>query len=113
MAIVTVRHLPENKLRDMNSLSGNDEIVSMVNEEMRNNNYIRVAELEVTSTIDDCLNLAFKETQNLHQPWVQNADVQVEDFCKEGCRSTSVGDVIQIRGVSYAVMPVGFKELPN
>jgi len=54
---------------------------------------------------------AYKLTNSIQHPWYKNTDIQVNENVQNGCRSTSIGDVIQIAGESYVVMSIGFKHL--
>ncbi len=65
--------------------------------------FAEVAQLEA-----DSLNAAFAASQNLEDSWLKNPTVVSN---REGCRSTSVGDVIVEDGIAYLVERVGFRKL--
>lgn len=60
----------------------------------------------VAGVLTDDLDAAYHYTQNIHDPWVQNP--QVEVATPGGKRSTSVGDVFEKDGEFFVVAPVGF-----
>ena len=72
--------------------------------------------MAVTPAIDEALELAYMMTNTIHAPWVDNDAVQISAEVKErgGCRSTSMGDILQLRDTDakvwgrYTVAMFGF-----
>lgn len=57
---------------------------------------------------DAALERAFELTNHIHQNWTLNKEI-VKAY-KEKNRSTSVGDLIECKGIVYQVGPFGFHE---
>lgn len=51
---------------------------------------------------EDALEAVYCKTQNISAPWNR----------EKPCRSTSVGDVLEIGGEYFSVAPIGFTRLP-
>jgi hypothetical protein len=110
--LITIRHLPRETYRDMSCIYDDEQRARFAKEELKNNNYIRVADIElIDENIDKSLSLAYELTNSIDSAWYDNADIDVANNAKEGCRSTSVGDIIQIQGKSYMVAGCGFIEI--
>jgi len=110
--IVTVRQL-ENT-REMNFSCNDEERLEIARDELKHNRYIRVANFEINkekSELKAVLNIAYKVTNTVVNAWYENPNLEVSDYAKNGCRSTSIGDIIQVNGVSYMVAECGFIEL--
>lgn len=63
--------------------------------------YLHVATVEC-----DGADAAFEATNTIERPWWHNQGVRSH---VGPCRSTSVGDVVVVHGVSWVCMPVGWK----
>ena len=63
-----------------------------------------------TYTLDKLLDQVFELTNTIDKYWWENEQV-IKIFTKEGCRSTSVGDIIKIDDDFWRVAPVGFDKL--
>ena len=111
--LVTIRHLPREAYRDMSCIYDENERLQFAKEQLKNNNYVRVAEFEPLndSSIDELLSIAYEITNSLQESWYLSGETVVSEIAKGGCRSTSVGDIIQIRGASFMVDSFGFTEL--
>jgi len=110
--LVTVRHLPREAYRDISCIYDEGERLVFAKDQLKHNNYIRVADIEIkTHSINKALNLAFEVTNSIDVPWYLADDIDVAESAQEGCRSTSVGDIIQILGISYMVAGCGFTEI--
>lgn len=59
--------------------------------------------------IDQKLEKAYMLTNSIHDAWWNNK--HVKKLVDGGCRSTSVGDKINVGGCQYLVSPVGFEEV--
>jgi hypothetical protein len=64
------------------------------------------------------LEFAYERTNTIFNPWRENSEVEylvTENLtpccCKEGCRSSSVGDVIEIDDVAYRCASVGWEKI--
>jgi len=73
---------------------------------------------KVTPDLSQCLVHIFRYTNSIDKEWWQENPIGIEiDPCfnGEGCRSTSVGDVIidNETGIIRSVCGVGFKEIPR
>jgi len=79
--------------------------------------YVVVADIDFdTNTIKRTLDVAYTWTQNecSTKGWVQEAEsFEGNEVYIEGERSTSVGDIFEINGVNYVIMPFGFLEIIN
>ena len=64
--------------------------------------FTAVAKLE-NATLED----SFMLTNSINSPWYENEGV-TKLFKGDGCRSTSVGDVVEEGGVYFVVTNVGF-----
>lgn len=67
--------------------------------------YDLVAEVDTNS-----LDVAYERTNSIQGPWWDNEDV-VAKFDGEGCRSTSVGDVVEVNGKFFIVDSFGFQPM--
>ncbi len=72
-------------------------------EQFDRDKFTSVGVLSTDLSGDDALEAIYCRTQNLSAPWNPNAP----------CRSTSVGDVMEIEGEYYSVAPCGFTRLPQ
>ncbi|MCK5535400.1 MAG: hypothetical protein KAI79_01160 [Bacteroidales bacterium] len=111
MAYVTVRHLPQNEFGTMNCKFNDEDRYNFAQECLNNNNYIRVADLVLSGYPDDICNEAYHLTNSIDNAWYENPDIQISESASKGCRSTSIGDIIQIAGITYLVQSVGFQEM--
>jgi hypothetical protein len=68
-------------------------------------NYDLVAEVET-----DKLSEAFRLTNTIDNPWWENPSVE-KKFLSSGCRSTSIGDIVEINGDFYKCAPIGWTSL--
>lgn len=57
------------------------------------------------------LESAYRLTNTVDFSWYKNLNIGVTEFAAEGCRSTSIGDVIEMDGINYMVDGCGFKKL--
>ena len=109
--LVTIKHLPQSALRDISCIYDKDELLNFAKDYNRNNEYIRVADIEFKDDLDNPLDLAFEITNSITEAWYENEDISVSEAAKTGCRSTSKGDIIMIDGRSFIVSTFGFTEL--
>ena len=110
--LVTVRHLTREDYREASCLYDDEELLEFVKGVVRNNNAITVADMEILNNSENgMLSEAFENTNSITGPWYLNNNVTPSDIARGGCRSTSAGDIIQIRGVMFMVARFGFKKL--
>ena len=111
---ITVKHLPKEYKRDMSCIYDDKEIESFIKEVIKNNDMIRVADIVSSNNITDIdyiLEQAFRLTNSIESSWYLNKDIDVADIAKDGCRSTSKGDIIMVDGETYIVTTYGFTKL--
>ena len=108
--LVTIRHLPKEAYRDMSCIYNEDERVAFAKDQLIHNNYLRVAEFYADED-EKYLSIAYELTNSIQTPWYESPYLQVANSAKEGCRSTSIGDIIQVEGRSYMVAGCGFTEI--
>ena len=68
--------------------------------------YRHVATVECDDADATWRYVAFERTNTIERPWWQNDGVRSH---VGPCRSTSVGDVVVVRGVSWVCLPVGWE----
>ena len=108
---VTIRHLPQEELRNVRGAIGT-EVLEIASKVFRNNSYIRVADVVIkTHKMQRALSLAFEMTNSCETPWYKAEDLDITEEAQKGCRSTSVGDLIQVDGRKFVVSSFGFEEL--
>ena len=108
MAYTTIRHLPNKEFREMSNIFDEEKRLAYATKCLENNLYERVADAVLGGSLTEILNEAFEITNSVVGPWYENTDLMVPSELREGCRSTSVGDIIQIAGESYMVAGCGF-----
>jgi len=61
------------------------------------------------------LELAYRFTNSIEKPWVENANVDPMGpaFTEGRCRSSSVGDIFEIKGKRFKVVNVGFDAIDD
>jgi len=111
MAYVTVRHLVGEDRRNMTCIYNEDERIAYTKDALKDNRYERVVDLELGGSLLDILEEAFKLTNSVYNPWYLNKDISTDNKTRKGCRSTSVGDVVQVNGETYMVNAFGFKHI--
>jgi hypothetical protein len=80
---------------------------------------IKVAEIIINGTRQECLNSAFKMTQNIESSWSRSknfklfVELPVYEGVVFGLRSTSISDHISVDGVEFYVDTIGFLEIVN
>lgn len=71
------------------------------------------ADLSLVAEVNtDNLNTAYRDTNTIDQYWWENQGV-TRKFEGEGCRSTSVGDVMEKDGEFFVVAMCGFEKLED
>jgi len=63
-----------------------------------------------TYTVDKLLDQVYELTNSIYKYWWENEQV-IKIFTKEGCRSTSVGDIIKIDDDFWRVASFGFDKI--
>lgn len=72
--------------------------------------YEHVATIDTTEVeLSDILERAYSRTNSYEMPWFKDPRNRPTAKASEGCRSTSVGDVLEFAGVKYVVDSFGFK----
>jgi hypothetical protein len=67
--------------------------------------------VSVASITTDSLDKAYERTNNIDQSWVKNNGVTVDQVYDNGCRSTSMGDILEYKNKFYLVSSIGFTEI--
>jgi len=102
---ITVYHVPDDLTRDIWMTRG-PEHLAMVREHFPS--YKAVAKVQA-SDLDD----AYRLTNTIDGPWWENRGVEFlgsAEHGMDGCRSTSIGDVLELDGRKYIVAPMGFTD---
>lgn len=71
---------------------------------------VHEGEEDKSKPVVERLERAYRLTNTIEQSWWNNVNVW-RSFAGEGCRSTSVGDVIQLDDDYYVVAMVGFAKV--
>jgi len=111
MSLVTIKHLPQKALRNISCIYDDKELKEGVLSYIKNNELIRVADIELNDEVQNPLEEAFRLTNSINCPWYLNENISVSDYAKGGCRSTSIGDIIMVNGRIFIVASFGFLEL--
>lgn len=111
--IVTVRHLSKEASSTFSSIESADERLAFAKDQLIHNNYFRVADISCKVAVESVtvwLEEAYALTNSVDSPWFMTdiSAVDVERSALNGCRSTTMGDIIQIQGNSYMVAEFGF-----
>jgi hypothetical protein len=63
--------------------------------------------------MEEVLEHAYFMTNSIEWPWYENDDetLKVSDEARNGCRSTSVGDIMAIGDALFVVKGFGFRRL--
>ena len=72
---------------------------------------VAFVEVPKNTTVNEKLELAFKLTNNIDCGWWENEEVTPMFQDKEGCRSTSVGDMVLIGTEKYVCENVGWEKI--
>jgi hypothetical protein len=113
MAFITVRHLEGEARRDMVCTYDDEQMLKIARDAFKDNQYVRVADMEKEGQLLELLESAFTTTNSIDSLWYKNLNIDVEENAKKGCRSTSVGDIVQINGDSYLVCGAGWIHLDS
>ena len=114
MARVIVRHLEgkDGELRrDMCCIYDDDRRLEYATEALKRRLYTTVADLELGGSLTSILDEAWRLTNSVDEAWYENTDILMDEATRKGCRSSSVGDVIEVAGESYMVAGFGFKHI--
>ena len=71
---------------------------------------VAVVEVPKSATVDQKLELAFRLTNSIEYAWWENEEV-TPMFPEQGCRSTSVGDMVLIGTEKYVCENMGWKKV--
>lgn len=82
------------------------ELAVYVNDNLHK--YKTVVALEMGGTPTSILNETYALTNTSDVAWYQNPDILVDEEVAQGCRSTSIGDIIEIEGTVYVADGCGF-----
>ena len=61
-------------------------------------------EASLGKILEECYRL----TNSVDYAWYEDADARATEEASRGCRSTSVGDIVEFAGVKYVVDGYGF-----
>ncbi len=71
---------------------------------------VAIVEVPKDATVDKKLELAFMLTNSIEYAWWENEEV-TPMFPEQGCRSTSVGDMVLIGTEKYVCENMGWKKI--
>ena len=71
---------------------------------------VAFVEVPKSATVDQKLELAFRLTNSIEYAWWENEEV-TPMFPEQGCRSTSVGDMVLIGTEKYVCENMGLKKV--
>jgi len=103
-----ILHFNDTIRRDINGAGSRLELKSLAFEGYLNLGYNTVARVLVSGNTDEILRNSFKLTNSFDDFWGNNADVTCYN---PKCRSTSVGDLIQVGNEIHIVASAGFEYL--
>ena len=72
---------------------------------------VAFVEVSKSATVNEKLELAFRLTNNIDCGWWENEEVTPMFPDKEGCRSTSVGDMVLIGTEKYVCEGTGWEKV--
>ena len=76
--------------------------------------YTKVADVDTTAVkLGDILERAYSRTNSYELPWYKDYRNGATAQATKGCRSTSIGDVLEFAGTRYVVDGVGFAVLED
>ena len=88
-----------------------EETISVIHSAFSENPHlVATVKLSKGLNVTDKLETAFNLTNTIDSSWWENEGV-TPMFSDEGCRSTSVGDMVLIGKTKYLCEPVGWKEV--
>ena len=108
MAHITIKHLDGEAFREMSSIYKEEERLEYARETLKSGGYVCVADTVLGGSLTNVLNEAYYLTNSVDYAWYENEELLVSDEVRNVCRSTSVGDIIEINGDNYMVAGVGF-----
>ena len=71
---------------------------------------VAMVEVSICATVNEKLELAFRLTNSIEYAWWENEEV-TPMFPEQGCRSTSVGDMVLIGTEKYVCENMGWKKV--
>ena len=71
---------------------------------------VAMVEVSKSATVNEKLELAFRLTNSIEYAWWENEEV-TPMFPEQGCRSTSVGDMVLIGTEKYVCENMGWKKI--
>ncbi len=71
---------------------------------------VAMVEVSKSATVNEKLELAFRLTNSIEYAWWENEEV-TPMFPEQGCRSTSVGDMVLIGTEKYVCENMGWKKV--
>jgi hypothetical protein len=108
--MITVKHLPNFLLSDAHHASNNDEkLIAFATEHFLKKSYTSVARLLLEGSTTKILNDSYHLTNSIDSNWFENPYLTF--LLEDGCRSTSIGDIIDLHGELYVVAFSGFLPL--
>ena len=106
---IKVLHLEQTLSEDLNNLLfREEEVLAFAKSCRESGDYALISEY-VYSGEEEPLDAAFKATNSIDGSWFKN--VPAAEHLKEVCRSTSVGDIIELNGIPYLVGISGFNQI--
>ena len=71
---------------------------------------VAFVEVPKSATVNQKLELAFRLTNSIEYAWWENEEV-TPMFPEQGCRSTSVGDMVLVGTEKYVCVSIGWKKV--
>ena len=71
---------------------------------------VAFVEVPKSATVNQKLELAFRLTNSIEYAWWENEEV-TPMFPEQGCRSTSVGDMVLVGTEKYVCASIGWKKV--
>ena len=71
---------------------------------------VAFVEVPKSATVNQKLELAFRLTNSIEYAWWENEEV-TPMFPEQGCRSTSVGDMVLVGTEKYVCATIGWKKV--
>lgn len=106
--MITIKHAnyDDREFRDLISVYRDDKLKDIVKDNL--DKYKTVASPMLGGSLNDILNDSYRITNSVMEAWYSNEEANPTEEAAQGCRSTSVGDIIIVHGERYLVNGAGF-----
>jgi len=111
---VVVKFIDFNKVsndvrRDISCYRGKELVHAIKSEKVP---YIVVATYDTREqTLERILSEAWKLTNTVEEPWYLNSKIDVKEVAKTGIRSSMIGDIVEVEGITYMVDSFGWADI--